>query len=163
MDHGEYEGRRRAIQEQLDADLELVRAGAEARFRALESLRLASPEEERLGVQIETPASVEAPASPVPAATAAPVSSPGSTAGAARRGDILKAILATFPHLPDVFDKSDVVRLLGYVPSRPTLHRAWSRLIQEKRIGIARFSDGRRPMGFKKLAAEAQTDQECHL
>jgi len=60
-------------------------------------------------------------------------------------------ILDVFPQLPEVFDKADVVRILGYVPHRATLNRAWGRLLQEGKIVMAHHSQGRRPTRYRKL------------
>lgn len=165
MDYQEYERRRRAIQEQLHADLELIRAGYRAKLQALDVLWLGSPPEHQDGpseesarketpietlasAQTETLASAETQsADPVPGE--APV--PPEPLRGARRGDVLMDILGTLPLLPEVFDKTDVVRLLGYEPNRPTLHRAWSRLMQERKIEMELASDGRRPTRFRKL------------
>ena len=60
-------------------------------------------------------------------------------------------ILNVFPQLPEVFDKEDVVRMLGYVPHRATLNRAWSHLRQAGKIATAQHSDGRRSTVYRKL------------
>src|SRR5262245_46848305 len=166
MEHQEYERRKRALEEQLHADLELIRAAYRAKLQALEALWLGSPPERRDGpdeqparneTQTETLASAETEtlasdetqsADPIPVEAPAPPEPPRN----ARRGDVLNDILDAFSLLPEVFDKADVVRLIGYEPSRPTLHRAWSRLLQERRIEMERASDGRRPTRFRKSA-----------
>lgn len=173
MDYQEYERRKRAIEDQMIADLELIRAGYRAKLQALETLWLGSPPERRpalsektamdetqeetlASAEIEAPASVETqtadplPSETPPSATPAPAAPPRVT----RRGDVLYEILDTYPLLPEVFDKADVVRLLGYEPSRPTLHRAWQRLMEEGKIVMHLASDGRRPTRFRKLAPE---------
>jgi hypothetical protein len=70
---------------------------------------------------------------------------------AARRSDVLHDILDALPQLPEVFDKADVVRILGYVPHRATLNRAWIRLRTEGKIAIDHPHDGRRPTRYRKL------------
>lgn len=159
MQHNEYERRRRAIEEQLQADLELIRAGYQARLRALEHLWLASPGEPPPDASSVTPASIETQVVPqaereeAQEAVPVPLQEPISSAPAQerRRGDVLADILKAFPLLPEVFDKSDVVRLLGYEPTRPSLHRVWSQLRRNKKIVIERFSDGRKPQVFRKV------------
>ena len=166
MDYQEYERRRHAIEEQLHADLELIRAGYQAKLQALDALWLGSPPKRQdapseesardetptetlASAATETPASAETPiADPIPA------EAPAEPLRGARRGDVLNDILDTYPLLPEVFDKADVVRLLGYEPSRPTLHRAWSQLIQARKIEMELASDGRRPTRFRKVRAE---------
>ena len=139
MRDNEYERRRRDLEEQLQADLALIRAGHQAKLRTLETLRLADPEEAPPDAANVTLASAEAPSdSPVPSRER-------------HRGDALADILEVFPNLPEIFDKSDAIRLIGYEPSRPALHRVWSRLQQDKKIVIETYSDGRRPQRFRKV------------
>ncbi len=130
MNTEEYERRRRLLDEQLRADLELVRAGHAARLRALDALRDGSRGETLASAETQTGA---APAVP-----------------AIRRNNV-HDILDIFPQLPEVFDKADVVRILGYVPHRATLNRAWDHLLQKGKIVMARHSDGRRPTVYRKL------------
>jgi hypothetical protein len=130
----EYQRRRRAIEQQLQEDLELLRAASQAKLLALEQLWIASASGPPDAASV-TPASAES-RSPAPVR---------------RRGDVLADILEVFPRLPDVFDKSDVVRLLGYEPNRPALHRVWSHLQMNDQIAIERYSDGRRPQVFRKV------------
>jgi hypothetical protein len=167
LQHKEYQRRRRAIEQQLQEDLELIRTASQAKLRALEHLWLASAGEDPPDTASVTPAFVEtqdslnAPASvPQPDAgetlDAAPIVDaspipPAAPASVRRRGDVLADIQEVFPRLPDVFDKSDVVRLLGYEPTRPSLHRVWSHLRRNGQIVIARYSDGRRPQVFRKV------------
>ncbi|HEX9942471.1 MAG TPA: hypothetical protein VGG03_10670 [Thermoanaerobaculia bacterium] len=155
MNQVEYERRKRAIEEQYLVDLELIRAAYQARLRALETLRLAPAAADRPDARSEAPASAETQnAAPDPDETLASAAETQNETPVSRRGDVLYQILATFPHLPDDFDKADVVRLLGYEPTRGTLHRAWDRLREENKIVISRYTDGRRPTRFRKLRPE---------
>jgi hypothetical protein len=160
VNHEEYERRKRAIEEQLLADLELVRAAAQTKLRALEQLWLASPAQGLRDIRRETPASAETrtetltPAPPETLASSRQAETPTSPPQQAIRRDVLNDILDTFPQLPEVFDKSDVVRLLGYEPSRPSLHRAWDRLLGERKIVMDLHSDGRRPTRWRKVVPE---------
>jgi hypothetical protein len=145
----EYERRRRSLEEQLHEDLELIRAAHQARLRALENLWLASNGEDLPDASNVTLASAE-----TGIRQDLPASVPPSEPAELRkmhRGDALEDILKAFPNLPEVFDKSDAVRLIGYEPSRPALHRVWSRLQQQKKIVIETYSDGRRPQRFRKV------------
>jgi len=171
MDYQEYERRKRAIEEQLNADLELIRAGYRAKLQALDALWLGSPAERRAvpseesarkeapietlaSAETETLASAETQSAEALAVEAMAPAEPARPLRRTRRGDVLSDILGTFSLFPEVFDKTDVVRLLGYEPSRPTLHRAWSWLMQERKIKMERASDGRRPTRFRKLRPE---------
>jgi hypothetical protein len=150
MQHGEYERRRRALEEQCHADLELVRSAYEAKIRALETLWLISPEVSALpaGSAALLPAktsSSEAPSSLQPEQTPAP------PAPATVRGQARAEIEAALPSLPEIFNKQDIVRALGYEPSRPTLNRAFSHLLQCGRIVVAKAGLGNTPSTYRRL------------
>ncbi|HEY4594282.1 MAG TPA: hypothetical protein VIJ61_17820 [Thermoanaerobaculia bacterium] len=135
MNSEEYERRKRLLDEQLRADLELIRAGHEARLRALDALRDGSGGETLASAETQT-AETQTGAAP---------------AGSAAWHSSVHDILNVFPQLPEVFDKADVVRILGYVPHRATLNRAWSHLRQAGKIAMAQHSDGPRPTVYRKL------------
>jgi hypothetical protein len=135
MNSEEYERRKRLLEERLRADLELIRAGHEARLRALDALRDGSRGETQTTLETQTAETQTGAAPAVPAAG---------------RGSV-HDILDVFPQLPEVFDKADVVRLVGYVPHRATLNRAWERLRSEGKIAIDHPHDGRRPTVYRKL------------
>lgn len=120
MTRDEYEERLRALEAQLQADIALIRAGHEARVRSLGNLRQAAAE----GAAIPAPAPV-------------PVDAPKETARPAwaTLGDIQEAL----PRLPEVFDKRDVARVLGYTPAYSTLFRALAEL---KKAGEIADEDG---------------------
>lgn len=157
MQRNEYERHRRNLEEQLQADLELIRAGYQARLRALETLWFVAHGEAPLDTPNDTLASdetqipLDSPASAAPSESGEALRESPVQARERYRGDALEDILEAFPNLPEIFDKSDAVRLIGYEPSRPTLHRVWSRLQQEKKIVIETYSDGRRPQRFRKV------------
>lgn len=129
MKPGELEQRRRALEKQLEEDLELVRAAHEVKLRALERLAEPTPEESR-------------PASPPPPASSAQVTTPGSV-----RRD-LEAALDT---LPPVFDRADIYRALGYEPPRTTLGRALDELMAGKKIKLDRLSGGGYRTRYRKV------------
>ncbi len=60
------------------------------------------------------------------------------------------------PRLPDVFDKLDIGRILGWEPHRATLHRTLQTLQTEKKIAVESQSRGRFPTRYRKLQARAQ-------
>jgi len=135
MNTEEYERHRRLLDEQLRADLELIRAGHEARLRALDALRDGSRGETLATLETQTAETQTGAAPAVPAV----------------QGSNVHDILDIFPQLPEVFDKADVVRILGYVPHRATLNRAWDHLLQGGKIVMAHHSQGRRPTIYRKL------------
>lgn len=165
MRHSEFERRRRAIERQLEEDLELVRAGYRAKLRALEMLWLASPGEDGTGAETvpsvggdhrtaeevsqESSETLNASETPGPSETlnetlASPVP---------QRGDVLRDIEAVLDRLPAVFDKQDIVRALGYSPPRATLYRVISQLKENKKIATQEYSDGRNRTKYRKETA----------
>jgi hypothetical protein len=158
MRHSEYERRRRALEEQLHADLELIRAGYQAKLRSLEMLWLASPEPgaaadaPRAAPSSETLADSETPAEDetladggTPAPPPVPARSPS-----VRRGRLLEDVEKVLPDLPGVFARADVIRVLGFDPPRATLHRVFSQLLMDQRIAVAEYSDGYAPTRYRK-------------
>ncbi|MEA2559706.1 MAG: hypothetical protein QOH06_1210 [Acidobacteriota bacterium] len=102
MTRDEYDERLRALDAQLQTDIALIHAGHEARVRSLGSLW-----------QTAAPA-------PLPAAA------PKKTARPA--WSTLDEIEEALPLLPEVFDKRDITRVLGYTPPYSTLLRALAEL-----------------------------------
>lgn len=72
-----------------------------------------------------------APSPPAPAQPALPEPSPKR-----RRApnSVLDDLIEALPELPEIFDKHDIARVLGYQPSRATLFRALLTLNAEGRI-----------------------------
>jgi hypothetical protein len=153
MRQGEYERHRRALEAQFQADVELLRAGYQAKLRALEMIWLTAADEalpaappplpalEPLQLQAAAPDSETPPEAP-----AAPAPQP-----ALRPGQVRYDVEDIFAELPEEFEKQDVVRLLGYAPPRSTLNRALSELLQAKRTKIVRYSDGYTRTRYRKL------------
>ncbi len=161
MKSGEYERRRRAIEEQLQADLDLIRAGYQAKLRALEMVWLSSPGGEAprvlpAGAGVET-VPPDSPALETVPETVETVGEAPRVAGRAaprrvpRRGDLPAAIEEALAGLPAVFDKRDLCRALGYEPSRASLYRALSTLQEEQVIAIETFSDGGNRTRYRKV------------
>jgi hypothetical protein len=146
MRHSEYEQRRRALEEQYHADAELLRAGYQAKLRALEMLWLASPDVAVLPARSAPLLPGETPASPAPKST-----SPALLLPARPRGQVLNELETLLPSLPEVFDRRDVVRALGYEPSRASLHRAFSKLLEDRLIVLEAAAHSSKPSVYRKL------------
>lgn len=162
MRQGEYERRRRALEAQFHEDVELLRAGYQAKLRALEMVWLASPEE---ALPVARPAldTVETLrlSETVPASETLPVREtlpPAPEPPARRRGQIAEDVEDILPELPEEFDKNDVVRLLGYEAPRATLHRVFSQLMIDGYIAMAHHSDGHTPTRYRKLLLPLEED-----
>jgi hypothetical protein len=102
MTRDEHDERLRALEAQLQTEIALIHAGHEARVRSLGSL-----------LQTAAPA-------PVPAAAPQKKTRPAWST----LDDLEKAL----PRLPEVFDKRDIIRVLGYTPAYSTLFRALAEL-----------------------------------
>jgi hypothetical protein len=70
------------------------------------------------------------------------------TAPATNVHDAIEAIL---PRLPDVFDKQDIIRTLGWEPHRATLHRALDNLRIGKTIAVETLGQGRQATRYRRV------------
>jgi hypothetical protein len=117
MTREEFEERLRALEVQHQEDIALVHAGHEARIRALLSLwqttapPAAEPQPAAVPVTVPAPPASAPPPEPAPQPRRAPNS-------------VLYDLIEALSDLPETFDKHDIVRVLGYEPSRATLFRA---------------------------------------
>jgi hypothetical protein len=155
MTEEEYAERRRALEQELQRDLALIHAAHEARVRSLDRLR-------RLAMEGNEPEAASIPGkeehdrtgtmgNEVPPATAAsrkPASPPGA---------FLNDLRDVFSQLPEVFDKEDVVRLVGYKPTHSTFHRALTRLQDEGSVAIEDYSEGGVHTTYRKLTGSPRT------
>lgn len=133
MKRSEYEQRRLALEETFEGELATLRAAHQIRLRSLEALWLADPEED---APSQAPAGPPIPPPPRPALP-----------------QISEALEEILPRLPEVFDKKDIVRLLGWTPSRASLHRALGNLVFERRITMERFGGGRVSNVYRRRVA----------
>ena len=155
MTQEEYEERRRALEQELQRDLALIHAAHEARVRSLDRLRrLAMEGNESEAVSIpgkeeqDRTGTMGDAVPPAPAASRKPSSPPGA---------FLSDLRDVFSQLPEVFDKKDVVQLVGYEPTHSTFHRALTRLQDEDSVAIEDYSDGAMHTTYRKLTGPPQT------
>ncbi len=134
MTRGEYEERRRALEAQREADIAMINAAHEIRVRSLDKLWQAAAEDS---------ADFTRPAAPGNGSRAAPAAVPAVSAppAAARRkmrgrGEVQNDLYEAFHQLPEVFDKRDITRLLGYEPARATLFRALRQLMDGGAVAV---------------------------
>jgi hypothetical protein len=158
MRQSEYEQHRRALEAQFQADVELLRAGYQAKLRALEAVWLSSMEEALPAAPPPLPAPgplllrASEPEAP-PATPASPAPEP-----ALRPGQVRDDLEDIFADLPEEFEKRDVIRLLGYEPPPSTLNRALSDLLLAKRTKIVRHSSGYTRTRYRKLPPDGSSD-----
>ncbi len=135
MTQNEYEHYRRRLDEQLASGIELLKAAHAQQIHALELVwKMGSNEE-----------SVRAAA---PATTAAPAPPPRPLRRKA--GELITAIEAALPGLPEVFDRSAVIQALGYEPDRGSLYRALQDLFFQGVIAQEEIGGGRVSTTYRK-------------
>jgi hypothetical protein len=136
MKRSEYERRRRALEETFGSELTMLRAAHEVRMRSLEEIWLADPEEDAPSPVLAVPPMPSTPQPPHPA--------------------IDEALEEILPLLPEVFDKNDVIRLLGWNPPRATLFRALQNLMFAKRLTLKSYGGGRTSNVYRKNVPDAK-------
>jgi hypothetical protein len=135
MTDDEFKQRKLALDRQLEAGIALLRDSHRTQVQALEQLWMMTRHQ-------PTP----------PPAAAPPPSDPIPVPRPKRRptGELLAEVLAIFDALPEVFDRRDVCRSLGYVPDRLRLFRVFRRLEDEGRIAYKEYGSGRMPAIYRK-------------
>lgn len=141
MTPDEYEARRRRLDEELRAALEMLKAGHQSQVQALDLLWRMSAEG----------------GAPPPGPASPSESSPSETRPARRRqaGSLRDEVAAALPNLPERFTKDDVGRTLTETPDRASLFRALRTLEEEGLMRIETFGRGRNPTIYRKLGPAA--------
>lgn len=149
MTHDEYEQRKRRLEEELRAGVALLETAFRHQMRALQLVWATVG-----GDAVEIPSVVVAlpeasPLVPEAPAITAPVAAPPPPS---RRGawELLDDVQTALPKVPDVFDRDDICRAIGYEPDRGSLYRTFQGLIEEGTIAIAQRGTGRLPSRYKK-------------
>lgn len=137
MTQEEYEARRRALEQQLQADVALIQAAHAARVRSLDTLWQAAGD--GVGAAARPAAPTQAPAPPPKRERVRP------------HGAVLEDLADALPQLPETFDRRDIDRLLGYRAERPTLYRALTHLKMEGLIDVEHHSLGGQRTRYRKL------------
>lgn len=146
MTEEEYQQRKRRLEEQLRQGAELLQAA----FReALELVWLATADRDAV-VPRTASGPVKTSPSPQPAAPARPRLKPGQ---------LWKEVDAILDRLPEVFDRDDLVKALGYEPDRSALYRVMSGLRRQEIITLEASNVGKIPARWKKNY-EAEEDAE---
>ncbi len=146
MTRDEYEQRKRRLEEELQAGMELLATAHRHQLRALELVWAATGGE---GVAIPPPVLAVAGLGPV--APAAPASA-AATPQAARRGpwELLDDVKAALGVVPEVFDRNYICRVLGYEPDRGSLYRTIQLLKQQGVLAVQQRGSGKMPTSYRK-------------
>lgn len=141
MDQAEYQRRRRLLDAELRAGIEMLQEGHRARVEALDSLWLKAGE--------EAPASPPAPPEPLPE-PAPPV--PPAPRERREAGALREDVEAALEMLGEELEKKDICRALGYTPNRTSLHRVLWNLQGEGLIEPLSFGRGGRATRYRKTS-----------
>jgi hypothetical protein len=159
MTREEYEQRKRRLEEQLAEGIELLRAGFRQQIRALDLVWMTTAAEDitlsaipAAGMRREEPASSIRP-SPEPQ-PAKPSRRPRLPAG-----KLWEDVDAVFDSLPQVFDRNDLLKALGYEPERSSLYRVVRELLRAGEIVVHTSPAGKIAAKYEKVGAagESQT------
>lgn len=151
MTHEEYEERRRALEEQHRTDVALLNTAQELRLRSLERIWREGIEEERNDDAPDAFAAAAQPATNV--REPAPAPTVPATKPIRERYSVVNDLEAALPELPEVFDRRDIIRALGYVPARTTLLRALGMLQNEGLVDVEDPSPGGITTRYRKLGS----------
>jgi hypothetical protein len=143
MTREQYEQRKRRLEEQLRAGIQLLESAHQAQVRALDLVWMLQAEE----IAAEPMAETAEVAPPSPEPTPAPAPSPAPRRGTGHLENDLRTAL---PRLPGQFTRGDVCAALGYEPDRGTLHRLLQELVREGSVRVESVGSGRRATIYRR-------------
>jgi hypothetical protein len=150
MTREEFEQRKRRLEEQLQEGIELLKAGFRQQLRALEMVWMATTEVEDAPPRSPAEARPEELAAPV-RTSAAPPSRPRQ-----KSGQLWADIDAALDQVPEVFDRNDLIKALGYEPDRSALHRVMRGLLRSGAIVLKSRNAGKIPAKYELVYAEEE-------
>ena len=142
MTREEYEQRKLRLAEQLREGVALLEQGYQRQLRALELIWMADSNGDAV-LPGQEPAAATAPAG-LPAKPARP---------RLAAGQLLEDLRTALPQMPEVFDRNDIVRALGYEPERSSLHRAMASLLKESVFVLDSSGAGKIPAKYRKTGS----------
>ena len=147
MTHDEYERRKRRLDEDLRVGIELLETAHRHQVRALQLVLVASGVETMETLPAMTAAApLLLSASALPAPPKQDSSQPGRRVPWALFSDVVDALAA----VPEVFDRNDVCRVLGYEPDRGSLYRTFQQLKQDGVLALEQRGTGKWPTRYRK-------------
>jgi hypothetical protein len=156
MTRDEYETRKRRLDEQLRAGVELLEAAHRYQVRALDLVWTMTTSEEPISFPLPPAEGI-----PEPQPAAAPAPAPAPPPKPRRRGDweFQEEVEAALAQVPDVFDRNDICQALGYNPDRATLYRALLLLAEKGLTVVEKLGGGRTSTRYRKTGrGPAQAD-----
>jgi len=162
MNQADYERRKQYIEQELEATIELVRAGARAQLRALDMVWMTSPENSAPVPVFLDPPSAPRPAplllAPVEAAPAAPAAPVRKRRPAA---ELYYEVCDALEKVPEVFDRTDLLALLETRPERSSLYRVLEDIRRQGRIEVVEKGRGIHPDTYRrKSSSQAEPTEE---
>jgi hypothetical protein len=139
MTREEYEQRKLRLAEQLREGVALLEEGYQRQLRALELIWIADSSGDAVPPRQE----------PTAAASARPPVKPSRLAP----GQLMEDVRTALTRMPEVFDRNDLVRALGYEPERSSLHRTLSRLVNEGVLVLNSYGAGKIPAKYGKMGS----------
>lgn len=137
MTRDDYEQQKRRLEEQLRAGVELLEAAFRHQLRALDLVWAATG-----GEPVTVPRIPAVPAAPIP---------PGPAPSARRRAwQLQEEVEAALAIVPEVFNRNDICRALGYEPDRASLYRTLEILVQEGTLDVQSEGSGNQPKRYKR-------------
>jgi hypothetical protein len=150
MTRDEYEQRKRRLDEQLRAGIELLEAAHRQQVRALELVWMTTAEEDLTLPQAHLLETAEVSRAQGPAEPART-----SRRKAWQLSDEIEDILGS---LPEVFDRNHVTQALGYEPDRGSLYRVLEQLARSGVLSIQMRGAGKVSTKYRKTGASASPD-----
>ena len=139
MTSEEYEQRKLRLAEQLREGVALLEEGYQRQLRALELIWMADSNEDAV------------PPRQKPIAATTPAVPPGKPSRhRLAPGQLMEDVQAALAQVPEVFDRNDLVRALGYEPERSSLHRVLEKLVNEGVLVLDSYSAGKIPAKYRK-------------
>lgn len=160
MTRDEYEERKRRIEAQHRAGIELLEAACRQQLRALDLVWMTTAEGDVAFPPIPVgplPSPLDmVPSSPTPAASPAPPQAEPPARRPQRRAawQLLADVEKSLADLPAVFDRNDVCEALGYEPDRGSLYRILQQLIRDGILALEDRGAGKHPSRYRKLATD---------
>jgi hypothetical protein len=162
MTRDEYERRIQRLEAELRAGIKLLETAHRHQLRALHLVWAATGGE---GVEIPPPVvvataatSLAVPAPAAPILPAPPVAPPQP----ARRGawDLYNHVVEALAVVPEVFNRNDICRALGYEPDRGSLYRTFLELQNDGVIDVQKRGSGKWPTRYRKTGASSAASAE---
>jgi len=160
MTRDEYEERKRRIEAQLGAGIELLEAACRQQLRALDLVWMTTAEEDvafpAMPPEPFGPTPVPAPTSLPPATSPAPpqVKPPSNRPQRRASWQLIEDVEKALADVPKVFDRNDICDALGYEPDRGSLYRILQELIGEGILTLEGRGAGKNPSRYRKLATD---------